>query len=1086
MLHILGGRPNDLWAQVAHTVQAQRSAKRRCLVLVPEQLTLKTERDLLDALNVPGFFDVEVLSPSRLSQRVFALAGTDTRVRIDNNGKQMALAGALLGVRKQLVYYESAAEKQGFIARAGAWITDMKRAGVTPEALAAHAQTLPQGASRDKLMDLALIYAAYDSQLAGRFVDGEDVLGDMLLRIPQSGLAKDACVLSYGFDVLTEQYGRILCALGAQAYEVYALLALERELDAFTPVLDGANRLLRMAGLQRLEARLAFLPPTARAAAPDLLHLEREFLRPKPSVFAAVPGALRLYAAPTPYAEAHQVAQEILLLHEHGVAFGEMSVLFGSLPRYAGVTAAVFKAYNIPCYIARKLPAAAHGAARFLLAALHAVSGGYLQPDMLDVIKSGYAKLTDAEVFALENYMLAHGTKGKYWLNPFLKDEQAEAARIALVTPLEALRSALRAAQDADGALRAIFALLTDVEAHATCLTQEQQLLERHMPEQAAKVRQVWQVLMDLLSQAHELMAGKKIPAKHLAAWLEAGLEATELAALPPDADSVACGELGNLSPGAPHALFVMGLNDGILQTADSALMSEQEREQTEAALEVYLSLGADGRDRLALLDLWKALSAPTEALFLSHAQASQDGAALRPLSQLSLVRRLFPLLVEEGGVSATQGAAFPLAPQPTLDALALRLQTGDVEGDWLEAWRWLCTHQPQRAHALVAAPRRVDSAAPLPRQVTHQLFMERIFSVSRLETFAVCPYKHFVTYGLKPQPRKELKLQPKDTGTFYHSALEGFTRLLPSLPEWPKVDKKSCDALMDKAADGLMDKLLPGTLADSARARATAEKYRQLLRRVAWTFTKTAQQSAFRPTDAEVRFGEEGGLPPLMLTLQDGSRVMLRGTIDRIDRYTGDEGMYLRVVDYKSGHDAVSATRIWWGTQLQLLIYLAAALETDGMAEPAGAFYFHLDDPVIADPGLKRDVEEALAAELKLKGIVLKDAQVVRLMDSGEPPLSLAKLLKKDGDFEKNKTVATLEQMRDLIAHAQTMAAQLAWQVRSGEIAAAPLCEGDNTPCTYCDYRAICRQDGNRTARMADSITFDQLLENVNRQKEE
>ena len=183
---------------------------------------------MLEGFARHGFFDLEVPSPSRLTERVFARAGTDSRVRIDARGKQLALARALLGCKKQLRYYESAVDKQGFIQRAGTLIADLKRAGVSPDQLQAHADALTEGAARDKLQDLALLFTAYEEQLAGQFVDGEDVQDAMLARLPGSGIARDAQVIVYGFDVLTGQMNHLLLALSTQAAETTVLIALER------------------------------------------------------------------------------------------------------------------------------------------------------------------------------------------------------------------------------------------------------------------------------------------------------------------------------------------------------------------------------------------------------------------------------------------------------------------------------------------------------------------------------------------------------------------------------------------------------------------------------------------------------------------------------------------------------------------------------------------------------------------------------------------------------------------------------------------------------------------------------------------
>ena len=1087
MLKIFGGGSDALRQ---HLMDAARQGG-RMLVIVPEQYTLQTERDLMDGMAVPGFFDLEVLSPSRLKERVFALAGADGRTPIDARGKQLALARALMLCRKELKYYESAAEKQGFIHRMGTLIADFKRAGVSPEQLLAYQQEMEEGAARDKMQDLALIYGAYEQQLAGQFVDGEDVLEMMLQRIPESGIALDARILVYGFDVFTGQMNRLLIAMAWQGRETEALIVLGRE-EHFAPVLESARRLQREAEAAGLPCSFAMLPSGTEDKKKELAHLSRYYLSSPAVAYPHSCAAIRLYAAPNPYFEAHFAAQEMLHLHDQGMDFGDMAVVMGDAA-FAGVLETVLKSYRIPAYVARKLPALSHGAARFLIASLKAAGGNYPAHEMQAILHSGYAPVDERDGWRLENYLLSYGIRGKLWLSPFTRGKAEECAaledaRCALTEPLEALRQRLKQAEKTDAALRAIYEYLAETGVYQKLCDNQEKLLARDMAAQAVQSRQIWDALMQLFDQAHALLADTAANARQLAQWLEAGLQECNLSSLPPMADAVMCGEVGGLPLSRPRALFMMNMTDGLIGVSDSALLTPDELEQAQKALHAHLSLDDDGRDALAYLDVWKALCAPREHLFLTRAQATQDGSALRPFAGLSQIRRLSPLLVEEGGVSQKMASPLPLAPGPALDSMGARLWMGPLDREWLEAWKYLsqAPDTQEKARALCQAFRTEENARPLPREITQSLFMERIMSVSRLENFAVCPYKHFVEQGLSPQPRKEWALTPIDAGNFYHSALEGFTRLLPSLENWPEIDKKACEDAVDQAAAPLFDQLLSGVMGDSARMKALGNKYRRVLRRVAWTFTLGARQSAFSPVCAEVRFGYAGGIPPIELALSDGSKVYIRGIIDRIDRYAGDEGVYLRVVDYKSGANQLDPARIFWGAQLQLLLYLQAALSMEEGADPAGAFYMRLQDPLLATKEETAQIEDALARALHLKGVALRDAAILKKMDDGTPPLTLPKVLTAQGDFDKRAMLATLSDLRGLIRHAEKMAGEMAEKMRAGEIAASPLCDKDQKgPCEYCDYASVCRRDVSRApqnARIMDDMKFDALIEFVNK----
>ena len=1087
MLTILGGNQETLRRELLRMA----APGGRMLVIVPEQYTLQTERELMDGLDLPGFFDLEVLSPSRLTERVFGLAGSGGHVRIDARGKQFTLARCLLKCKNDLKYYESAVDRQGFIERIGSLISTLKQAQVTPQALRAHAESLPDGASKDKLTDLALLYEEYENCLSGQFVDGEDVLEDMLRRLPESGVARDARAAVYGFDVLTGQMNRLLLALARQSEDVRVLIVLGQD-DAFAPVRDSVGRLVKEADETGVPCRREMLPFDYSGQTAPLAHLSKEYLRNPPTPWTGVPSGLRLYAAPNPYFEAHFAAQEMMLLNEQGVDFGDMAVAMGD-PGFSGVLAAVLRAYRIPAYVARKLPIVSHGAVRFLLSSLRAVAEGYSAPEMISVIKSGYAPITEEDAWNLENYILSHGVRGKLWLSPFARGSaqecaQVEDARQALIEPLQALRQAFKDAENAGQVLSAVYDYLTAAGLYERLTARVDALVSHDMPAEAMQSQQVWEALTQLLSQAHALLSDSRVSPRQLSSWLEAGLEACELSALPPTAGAVVCGQIGNLPLARPRALFLMNLTDGLLSAPAPGLLTPQEREETEKSLRAYLALDEDGQDALARLDVWKALSSPREYLFLSRSQATQDGGALRPFAGLSQIRALFPGLVEEGGVSQRGAARFPLSPRPALDSLGMKMREGPLEGEWREAWRYLSQAEETKteAQALLSAFEPETNAPPLPPEVTQALFMERTMSVSRLESFAVCPYRHFVEQGLSPKPRKEWTLTPIDAGNFYHSALEGFTRLLPTIPHWPKIDKKTCDEAVDQAAEPLFQQLLSGVMGDSARMRAQGEKYRRVLKRVAWTFTRGAKQSAFVPQSAEVKFGYSEGIPPVPLTLKDGSKVYVRGIIDRIDRYEGDEGVYLRVVDYKSGAEKLDPARVFWGAQLQLLLYLRAALSQEEGAQPAGAFYMRVADPLLPDQEDTAQVEDALARALCLRGVALKDAAILRAMDDGAPPLTLPKVLTASGDFDQRAMLATLEDLSGLIRHAGDMAAQWAERMRAGEIDAAPLCDKKlKGPCENCKYAEICRGDVSRApgnARIMQEMRFDALIDQINR----
>lgn len=1075
MLTIHGGRTRRLWPRLLQTLAASRRQDVRCVLLVPEQYTLQAERDLIDGLHLPGFFDIEVLSLSRFVQRQFQ-AYSGGRVRIDANGKNIAMARALLDTGKDLRYYARSAQRRGFVAQSGEWIADMKRAEIAPERLRDYAESLPEGAYRDKISDLSAIYTAYDRILAGKYVDGEDALLRAMEAIPLSGAVTDADVFVYGFDMITDDFARLLCQVTRCCRECHVYLVMDREEapdgDCFKPVRDSAERLRARLRAQGLRREWLWEEPAAINAPSELRCLEKNMLIPSPAPYDGVPAAITLFEAASPYQEAQEIAQQITLLLRGGILPDDIFVLCGSLDTYAALLDSLLTAYGIPFYLAVKAPLQYHGLSQLLITALRCVSGGYRREDVLALIKSGYAPLSRHECWMLENYAVRYGISGARWHQPFTRGEEEERrvpeeARQKLMHLLKQLQDDLREAKTGSESLQAPLDFLTACNAYDTLLEQENDLMAARMDAAALRARQVWTRLLALFDQLHEIAGGSRIPAKAMVSLLEAGLLEDEISALPASDGCVCVGQIGNLIPVEPYAVFACGLDSSIIGGKENGLLSPEEKDTVCADLHAYLGMEADERDLMAELDLWKALCAPTGELHLSYAQASLGGAAQRPAPVISTLRRLFPRMMVYGGVSDTQGALHPLAPLPALDEIGLRIRTGTLNGEWLSAWKWLLQSPQYRPMALelIRGMQDAPQEENLSPALARELFTERIVSVSRLESYAACPYSHFVEYGLRPQEQREWGVDPRDRGNFFHAAMEGFTRILPENPQWPKITRKECDRMMDAALRPLAETWRDSAMNDSARARAEARRYTSICKRVAWVFTRGAAQSQFRPAETEVAFGYPGGPPPLVLRLQDGSRVLVRGRIDRIDRFDSGESVYLRVVDYKSGEQKLDPARICIGMQLQLLLYLEAALSNDRGALPAGAFYQWMGDPLV-DQEKKAAVESELARRLCLKGVMLGDAQVVEWMDSAKPPVSIEDVFKKDGTPRAGKMVCTLEELDALIRRAHQTAVRLTEEIRRGGIQASPVVDKSNIArCRFCAFAGVCRRDSRQRA---------------------
>lgn len=1073
-VRILTARPHRLFSAIVQSMGVHLHRGEHAILLVPEQFTLAAEQALMDRLQVNGLFLLEVLSPSRLYDQVLSNAGRDEREPLSDAGRRMAVSQALERLEDKLPYYGSIAQRRGFVEKLSSLIIDLKRGGMSPDALASYASGLEEGLSKAKLSDLSQIYQQYNAVLRGRFSDSEDQLDYVAGKLVQSGYLRGKHLYVYGFDTLPQQLMRLLCESARLCQGVTIALICDSpaapDADIFAPIRQGIARFRAMLNEQGISCEMQALPNEALPHAPSIAYLDHALFAPSASAFSHQPDGVYLFSGLTPFEEATLASRQMLRLLENGVDIEKITVLYPEGSGYEFAVSAALKDSGIPFYTDAQLPASSHGLVRFLLNALHAMADGWRTRDLLAVLKSGYAPLRFEEACELENYVLSHGIDRKRWTVPFTRGDETlrtrcEALRLRLMEPLLKARKALVDARDAASSLAAVFYLLTDIGAYEALLHEEERLLQNGFTVRANQNSQIWQAILTLMDQLVRLGDSTRIPLKHIASRLECGFSAISLASLPPASGMLHAGTLGHALSEEAEAVFVLGLNDGLLSRSTDSLLTPEERAHAQQDTGCFLGLTDENRILLAKLDLKRAMTLPRRYLFLSYARTSAEGAALRPLTLLeTLQKRILPGLTP----SPVDEEDLPLSPAQMLSQLGALLRAyADGAGALPARWESRLNHLLRSPETAADAMRllrsiRFDGAAqPIASQEARALFGDDVLSVSRLEQFADCPFKHFVTYGLRPHLRREWKIDPIETGTFYHAGLNNFARLALRDKAFPHIPPQRIESMAEEAIAPLIDELMQGPMGDGDRSRARFELARNAIRRAAITLTTHLAAGEFRLYRTEASFGYEGGLPPIVLLLSDGREIALRGRIDRIDRYDTPNSVYLRVIDYKSSRQNLDAARTWWGLQLQLLLYLDVCTGAIPGAQPAGAFYFYVADPLVeSDTDLAPVVEDKLRDLFQLRGIALSDVEIVSAMDNGEVPCVLAPLYLKSGELKKTAHALDMPQMKALMRHARETAAQLAERLANGETAISPTRDQSRTSCDLCDYRAVCHFD--------------------------
>ena len=1090
----IGDRSGRVWPLVLRMAEESRAAGRKLVLYVPEQVTLQAERDLICDLRLPGLLDIQVISPRKLRQQVRERMGSGTKPALSESGRAMAVHRVMTEKAEELAFYRGVSDLPGAVRRVEEALGELRESELTREQLRDYAGTAATGAERARLNDLELLWKSSDELITEHFDDEKTVWTDTVRRLARGGLWDGADLAVYGFDSVRPDLRELLCAVCGRTNSIRVFLTMDRKDAADGFLFFQQHRSL--AQLQRGLEEKGFLleetwPGGDRPECAEALRwLDGHLFAGKTAPYPGNPGdAVAFYAAASPWNEAENAAAALRKWHAEGIPWNRMGIALPNGTESAGMLRACMTLEGIPFDCQQKDRAADHPMCRMLLSALACLSDGYRTERVVCMARSGYSLLDEEEGLRLEDYARARGIEGKRWLRPFTAGEhaaEAEELRRKAVVPVEELREALKAAKTAAASAEAIVAFLEREKVFERLHEQEEVLLDREMYREAVVNRQIWKLMTELLEQLWTLLGGRRAAIRDLGHMLGSALENVSVAALPERQGGVVIGEVGHLLAGRLEALVLPGVQDGLLAAPESGWLGDRERKRLEEATGTVIGLSREDRCVIRKYDFYRTLTLPEKHLLVSWSLRGEEGGALQPDALAAELKELYPTVPEGGGIAAAQEPADPSTAQTALDGIGpmLRDLKNGVREDLAAPWKSALIallHSDvygETARRLLAEVLPREEKARLERETARRLFRTEQVSISRLESFAACPYRHFIDYGLRPVSRETFDFSADETGTFFHEALDRYMKQAAEEENWPDLPEERVDGLMDGIIGELTQDWAEGPLRETAAGCWQGDTYVRRIRRAAQVLTRFAANSDFRTIATEQAFGAGEGLPPVVMTLRDGSRVSIRGKIDRIDTWETGEGIWLRVVDNKSREKRPNAAKMASGEQLQLMIYLKAAEQATPGARPAGAFFFPLEDrEVNVETDDPAEIEEERMKHARMRGLAAAREDVMRAMDRDLSPYSVDRAFNKDGSVSKGAPWVLEEADLNRLADAAVgKAAELCDRIRDGEIDAAPSADGELTPCRYCEYAGICRTRREDRRALDRGIAFSDI----------
>ncbi len=1093
------GSGKSAWLYSHVIEQALEHPQKNFLFLVPEQFTMQTQKEFIDRHPAHSILNIDVLSFERLAYRVFDDLGMMDIAVLEETGKNLVLRNVALKKEENLQLLGGSIRKTGYISEIKSLLSELTQYHVAAGDLEQVRDGLGQkNALWYKLGDILTLYRGFQEFLEGTYVTSDEIVTLLAKAAPQSEMLKGCVAVLDGYTGFTPVQNEFLEELLVLAESVQAAVTIDdREPLYGKPDIQDLFYLSRktMQSLQETAMRqgVEVLAPVMLGNgrekryrnAPAIFHLEQNLFRRRPQKYRGQQEEIRVCSLFQPKNELRYVAGEIrrLASQEH-YRYIDMAVVTGDVPSYANYAEEIFEQFEIPLFIDQKKNILFHPVIELVRAVLEMETGGYSYESVMRFFKSGLSGMEPDTVDLMENYLLAFGIHGwkrfqNSWVRPadWLEEaelEQLNEAREAFAACFLPLHEVFH---EKNASVRemtaALYELLVRLHLQEQIEQQKAQFESQGMLAEAKENEQIYGIVIELFDKMAELLGNACVPVQEFAQILESGFEAARVGIIPPGYDRVLFGDIERTRLEHIKVLFFVGVNDGIIpkNEAGSGILSEYEREKL-AGFDLVLAPTARERAFIQKFYLYLNLTKPSDRLYLTCSQTGQDGQTRRRSYLIGTLLKLFPDL--QASQPRDDAAVTPESSmQYFLSGLA-KAKQAQADAQWKALYAWYMQQEAWagRVSEYIRAAFYVHRDSRLGAQICRQLYGSILEnSVTRLERFAGCAFAHFLQYGLQLSKRQVNEFEPADFGNILHHALEQYAACMAKAgDDWFHISREHQQQFAKEAIELAIAGCRNTALAEGARSLYLVRRMEKVLNRTVEVLGRQIQSGLFVPENYEVSFQYVSELDAVNFKLGEEEKMRLKGRIDRMDIWEREREVYVKVIDYKSGNTSFQLVSLYHGLQLQLVVYLNAAMELvrrkypKKAVKPAGIFYYHIDDPLLEsdEEESEEEIREQIFAKLRLDGYVNADPQVYRAMDSQMQ--SSSKILpvteNKDGSLRKNSRAASEEQFRVISDYVSRKIAQLGTRMMQGEIAVNPYELDGNTPCGYCPYQSVCGFD--------------------------
>ena len=1054
------------------------------LLIVPEQFSFITERNLLKKTGAAKMKKLKIFSFSRLCTSYFAQNKTKLQPFADDGVRCIYMLKALEALEGRLKIYKNTAYNSRFLNSLVGFNKEIKLCDISDESLADAARKTTNELLKDKLNDLILINETYDALLSKSYFDENELLKYFNKAALENDFFRNKTVYVDAFRAFSVLELECISIAMRQADDVYITFCsdgLGNADSAFDFIDDFENKLKGAAAKYGVKVK----PPVTlkgNSFSGDIAFIESNIYTDSLEKSGNTDGSVVIAECADMQEECRFVACEIKkLIRKDGFRCRDIAVIERTGGAYKKLLCDTLERYDIPVFNDNRRPVASELLFIHLMSALECVTGGFKTENILRYLKTNLGALDFTEVSMLEKYALMWDIKGSAWLKDFnmhpagfgseFKQHDYEILkrlndiRKKAVGPLCKLKENT-VDKKGDEIAEAVYDFLIETKTPQRLFEFAELLEQEKLPIEAKRKQASWDALMTLIDTATKLCAGEYMSLKRWFDIFTVLADKKDLGEIPQGLDEVTVGSADRIRTDSVKVAFLVGVNKDefpLVEVKNGILSDRDRRELTAAGVEVRPPFENSLNEERFIV--YCALTAAEKKLYLTY-KTSKDGTACTKSELIDDILTMLPDISPIVWKNASAADRIE-SESSAFNEFAKRYNENSVERNTLYAYFAADPDYADKLRALENTANQKEILFDDP-DISKELFGKDMnLSASRIDSYYKCPFSYFCNYGLNAKALKKAEFNAAQSGTVVHHALRNILEKYGN--DFIGVDDAELLDYIKAVLTEYLDDKMGGSTDKSKRFMYLFDRLCEIIMTVIHRLKNEFVSSEFKPCNFEFEIGED--IPAYNLPLDDGN-VSITGSIDRVDVFEKDGIKYLRVIDYKTGKKDFKLCRLLDGLDIQMVLYLMVLESTGksfyGETLPAGVLY--LPSRIGYKSFInKREPSENEISALKIKsgklsGMVLESPVVFNAM--GVDKVIDYYPVKFDSKGNLSGNCYTQKQFKNLSHIVDDKIIGMGNQLHNGRVPVLPVITSATSACKFCDYKAICGfEDGDKIA---------------------